>query len=55
MMKRKPSVARGREIWDVYDLKLALLDLKRLGFDLEVTAEVRSDSMLPAKALIIAS
>jgi hypothetical protein len=38
-MKRNPTVQRQREIYDVYDLKLALLDLNRHRFDLEVSAE----------------
>ena len=38
-MKRNAAVLQGREIYDVYDLKLALLDLNRHGFDLEVLEE----------------
>ncbi len=39
MMKGKPTVPQRREIYDVYDLKLALVALNGQGFELEVSAK----------------
>jgi hypothetical protein len=38
-MKRNPTVEQRREIYDVLDLRLALVELKRHGYDLEIIAE----------------